>query len=275
MSGNLLAGLQGQLAPDVSRTIIDAANARAFAGGFGGSPLAGNLTARDLGLTSKQIQDQAFNQFLNFIPVQSRTATLDPALKSSISQYNSVLDAMPNPAARGEFFLDQQKQILQQSQPQQSPFSSSPIPSGGMPNFGPSWTGQSQMGVQPLPAGYSGTFGPSTSFPAPSLPPVFSSSQAQWNNMSPVQAAARDMFSYNLGNGSNIYSQPQTFRNTFESGINPFETSYSPPQSSSGFGSSGWADTSMFSDSIFGGDTSASGVLKSAGININDYIAPF
>src|SRR5687768_8550988 len=127
MSGNLMAGLQGQLAPDVSRTIIDAANARAFAGGFGGSPLAGNLTARDLGLTSKQIQDQAFNQFLNFIPVQSRTATLDPQLRSSINQYNSVLDAMPNPAARGEFFLDQQKQILQQSQPQQSPFSSGAI----------------------------------------------------------------------------------------------------------------------------------------------------
>lgn len=106
LSENLLAGLQGMIPQDVSRAVIDAANARSVAGGVGGSGFAGGIGLRDLGLTSKGIQDQAFAQALGLFPVASRTATLDPALLSQIREFNLLAQAAPDPAARGNFDLN-------------------------------------------------------------------------------------------------------------------------------------------------------------------------
>lgn len=68
-AGDLLqAQLRGQISPDVASAVQRASNAKAFAGGFGGSGMADNLTARDLGLTSLDIQRQgqaALPSYLN------------------------------------------------------------------------------------------------------------------------------------------------------------------------------------------------------------------
>ena len=51
-SGNIASELKGQIPADVSMTVQSSDAAKALTGGFGGSGLAGDLTARDLGLTS-------------------------------------------------------------------------------------------------------------------------------------------------------------------------------------------------------------------------------
>ncbi len=55
---NISSELQGQLPSDVSGDIQSSAAAQALTGGFGGSGLAGNMTAKDLGLTSLQLMSQ-------------------------------------------------------------------------------------------------------------------------------------------------------------------------------------------------------------------------
>lgn len=64
--GNLRSWLRGEISPDVASQVQRHANSQAFAGGYGGSGMAGNLAARDLGLTSQQISQSAMpmaNQF--------------------------------------------------------------------------------------------------------------------------------------------------------------------------------------------------------------------
>lgn len=48
--------LGGRLSPDVAAAVRRNAGARAYAGGYGGSGMARNLTARDIGLTSLDLQ---------------------------------------------------------------------------------------------------------------------------------------------------------------------------------------------------------------------------
>lgn len=58
-AADLKAWLSGQLSPDVQSAVERGANARAYAGGYGGSGMGRNLTSRDLGLTSQQLQQAA------------------------------------------------------------------------------------------------------------------------------------------------------------------------------------------------------------------------
>lgn len=53
--------LAGKLPQDVADLVASRANARSLAGGYGGSQAAGNLTARDLGLTSLQATQQGLD----------------------------------------------------------------------------------------------------------------------------------------------------------------------------------------------------------------------
>lgn len=53
--------LRGEIPPDVAAAIQNNAAAQALTGGFGGSGLAGNLTARDLGLTSLNIMQSGLS----------------------------------------------------------------------------------------------------------------------------------------------------------------------------------------------------------------------
>jgi hypothetical protein len=99
-SANVLSGLRGELSEDVQDEVQNAAAARAVGGGYGGSGLHGKLVARDLGRTSKQIQDDALKQQLALIDSASRTATISPSEVLALDSYNAKLRAAPNPAAR-------------------------------------------------------------------------------------------------------------------------------------------------------------------------------
>lgn len=58
-AGDLESWLRGEISPDVSSAVSRASNARAVAGGYGGSGMGRNLQARDLGLTSLDLQRSA------------------------------------------------------------------------------------------------------------------------------------------------------------------------------------------------------------------------
>lgn len=59
--------LKGEIPADVSNQVQDNAAARSLTGGFGGSGLSGNLTARDLGLTSLNLIDKGISSAESWI----------------------------------------------------------------------------------------------------------------------------------------------------------------------------------------------------------------
>lgn len=118
--------LNGVLPPDVSNAVSRNANAQAFAGGYGGSPAANNLQARDLGLTSLNLQQQGLNALPGYlgstanllIPQQYNIASdfVTPQQQIAAQQYNennrygqqwlqNQINALPDPlmAAVGNF----------------------------------------------------------------------------------------------------------------------------------------------------------------------------
>ena len=99
-SDNVLSGLRGELSDDVQNEVQDAAAARAVGGGYGGSGLHRNLVGRDLGLTSKKIQDEALKQQLALVDSASRTASISPSEALALDSYNSKLRSAPDPASR-------------------------------------------------------------------------------------------------------------------------------------------------------------------------------
>lgn len=78
VSQNISSALSGEINPDVAAQVQRSAAGKALAGGFGGSQMGTALTARDLGLTSTQLQNQGFQQALNFIQNQRSAATVQP-----------------------------------------------------------------------------------------------------------------------------------------------------------------------------------------------------
>lgn len=56
MGGNLTSWARGELSPELAANVGRVANSRAFAGGFGGSPAASALEARNYGLTGLDLQ---------------------------------------------------------------------------------------------------------------------------------------------------------------------------------------------------------------------------
>lgn len=60
-SKNIGSLLKGEIPTDVAVAVQNSAAARSLTGGFGGSGLAGNLTARDLGLTSLDLMGTGFS----------------------------------------------------------------------------------------------------------------------------------------------------------------------------------------------------------------------
>ena len=60
-SKNISDELSGKIPTDVANTIQSSTAAQALTGGFGGSGLAGNLTAKDLGLTSLDLTNQGLS----------------------------------------------------------------------------------------------------------------------------------------------------------------------------------------------------------------------
>ena len=82
---NIGAALRGELSPEVSAQVQRSTAGRALSGGFGaGSGFGRSLTARDLGLTSMQIQNQGLNQAQNFIQQQRTMGMAQPFSVSSM-----------------------------------------------------------------------------------------------------------------------------------------------------------------------------------------------
>jgi len=84
-SKNIGSALRGELSPDVAAQIQRSTAGRALAGGFGGASGFGRaLTARDLGLTSLQVQNQGLAQAQNFIQQQRAYGMTQPFSVSSM-----------------------------------------------------------------------------------------------------------------------------------------------------------------------------------------------
>lgn len=118
-SGTLGSWLQGQIPADVAGQVGRTDTAKAIAGGYGGSPLANNLTLRDLGLTSLDMQrmgEQALPGFLGNVaglavpqPFDVTSGMLTPGQDLSAEQFNEMnrfsqqwlqdrLSSLPDPA---------------------------------------------------------------------------------------------------------------------------------------------------------------------------------
>jgi len=84
-SKNIGAALSGELSPEVSAQVQRSTAGRALSGGFGaGSGFGRSLTARDLGLTSLQLQNQGLAQAQNFIQQQRAFGMAQPFSVSSM-----------------------------------------------------------------------------------------------------------------------------------------------------------------------------------------------
>jgi len=84
-SKNIGSALRGELPTDVAAQIQRSTAGRALAGGFGGASGFGRaLTARDLGLTSLQLQNQGLAQAQNFIQQQRAYGMTQPFSVSSM-----------------------------------------------------------------------------------------------------------------------------------------------------------------------------------------------
>jgi hypothetical protein len=82
---NIGAALRGEISPEVSAQVQRSTAGRALSGGFGaGSGFGRALTARDLGLTGMQIQNQGLAQAQNFIQQQRSFGMVQPFSVSSM-----------------------------------------------------------------------------------------------------------------------------------------------------------------------------------------------
>ena len=82
---NIAASLRGEISPEVSAQVQRSTAGRALSGGFGaGSGFGRALTARDLGLTGMQIQNQGLAQAQNFIQQQRAFGMVQPFSVSSM-----------------------------------------------------------------------------------------------------------------------------------------------------------------------------------------------
>jgi len=82
---NIGANLRGEVSQDVASQLQRSSAGRALGGGFGGGTGMGrNLSARDFGLTSMQIQNQGLNQAQNFIQQQRMFGMAQPFSVSSM-----------------------------------------------------------------------------------------------------------------------------------------------------------------------------------------------
>ena len=82
---NIGAALRGEISPEVSAQVQRSTAGRALTGGFGaGSGFGRALTARDLGITSMQLQNQGLAQAQNFIQQQRTMGMAQPFSVSSM-----------------------------------------------------------------------------------------------------------------------------------------------------------------------------------------------
>lgn len=94
----LLSELEGQVSPETQALIQDKSAAFGVSSGMPLSGLSRNQFARNLGLTSEQLQQQGIAQYGSLIPSVSGTQTVNPALQAEIASRNATNLAAPIPA---------------------------------------------------------------------------------------------------------------------------------------------------------------------------------
>ena len=103
-SKNTASELKGEIPTDVSQALQSSDAAKALTGGFGGSGLSGNMTAKDLGLTSLNLMQQG---------------------QSSLESWTSMVDNMfaPGQFNVSSMFVDPQTEFTDTMQNQEQQFS--------------------------------------------------------------------------------------------------------------------------------------------------------
>ncbi len=117
---NTFSELQGHLPKDVAEEIGRTDAFKSLLGGFGGTPMAHALTARDLGLTSLNLTqlgtnsfqqwanaaEQAYSPFTVSTSQQAAVTAADNAGEQATKQLKFNIDAGPDPGALGIFNVD-------------------------------------------------------------------------------------------------------------------------------------------------------------------------
>lgn len=101
-SANIESELAGKIPQDVSDALQNSDAAKALTGGFGGSAMAGDLTARDLGLTSLQLTQQGTSAAQSWITSMGQLT--QPSLFNLTSMFvtpqQQFADTMENQGAQ-------------------------------------------------------------------------------------------------------------------------------------------------------------------------------
>jgi len=85
MSDNMASGLRGEIPEDVADAVFRNSAVRSLYGGYGGSGMARNLTARDLGLTSLDLTQRALDSATRWTAATS--AALQPMMFNPSSMF--------------------------------------------------------------------------------------------------------------------------------------------------------------------------------------------
>jgi len=106
--GNLYDESRGVIPQADQNFMQDQAAARAAGAGMPGTnimpgTLEGNSAARNLGLLSYQLQQQAAQSYPGLVGAVSSTQTVSPALQTSIAEQNAANAAAPNPTAANSY----------------------------------------------------------------------------------------------------------------------------------------------------------------------------
>jgi hypothetical protein len=98
VSKDISSMVSGQIPTDVSNQVQDNAAAKSLTGGFGGSGLSGNLTARDLGLTSLNLMGEGISSAESWLSTVSSIASPQMFNMSSmfVTPQQQFTDTMEN-----------------------------------------------------------------------------------------------------------------------------------------------------------------------------------
>lgn len=103
----LLSKLRGELSPGTINQIQDAAARFGVGAGIPGSGLTRNMAARNIGLTSEQLQREGLSAYPGLMSSIAQTQMVSPALQTEIASQNALYGAAPDPreAAAAEIGL--------------------------------------------------------------------------------------------------------------------------------------------------------------------------
>ena len=155
---NIGAALRGEISPEVSAQVQRSTAGRALSGGFGaGSGFGRSLTARDLGITSMQLQNQGLAQAQNFIQQQRTFGMAQPFSISSMfitpSQRINALSQQNQQQYNRDL---QAAQVAAMPDPTMAAIGGALSSAGGF--AGGAYTQRGMM--QQMPGGYSSSYNP-------------------------------------------------------------------------------------------------------------------